>query len=147
MPTPQTASPPALTPPALTPPDLALVIVAVDDLSAATDFWVALTGWETTEDAPVYRELRAPSGVRLGVYARTAFVVNLGCDVADLAAGPVAATEVYLAVDDVVSTQRRALALGARLLREVETKPWGDDVAYVLAPGGLVVALAAPTGS
>ncbi|WP_448629227.1 VOC family protein [Cellulomonas soli] len=122
--------------------DLALVIVAVDDLAAAVRFWTELTGWVLTDDAPVYHEMRSPSGTRLGLYSREAFAENLGVAAAGLAEGALMPAEVYLAAHDVAEAAERAARLGATVLAPAALKPWGDTVAYVLAPGGFVVGFA-----
>ncbi|MGN8245304.1 VOC family protein [Cellulomonas soli] len=122
--------------------DLALIIVAVDDLAAAVRFWTELTGWVLTDDAPVYHEMRSPSGTRLGLYSREAFAENLGVAAAGLADGSLMPAEVYLAAHDVAEAAERAARLGATVLAPAALKPWGDTVAYVLAPGGFVVGFA-----
>lgn len=131
--------------------DLSLVIVAVDELAPAVDFWRDLTGWPAVEDVPgVNAELHTPTGRRFGLYAEQHFVANLGTAAASSAPGDepgtdgLGRTEIYLSVDDAPVEVARAVGLGAELLAEVATKPWGDQVGYLRAPGGLVVAIAQP---
>lgn len=131
--------------------DLSLVIVAVDDLTPAVDFWRALTGWPAVEDVPgVYAELHTPTGRRFGLYAAPHFAANLGATATGNAADDEPAahglgrTEIYLTVDEAPAEVARAVGLGAELLADVAAKPWGDRVGYLRAPGGLVVAIAQP---
>lgn len=63
----------------------------------------------------------------------------------DLAAGEVHPAELCLRVDDVAHELERPVALGSRVLSATAVRPWGETVAYVRAPGGAIVALAATT--
>ncbi len=129
----------------MTAPRLAIVVIAVDDVDAASTFWAALTGLSATERVPgVFAEHGAPDGAGPGVawYRRESYVANLGAEVGDLAAGEVHPAELYLRVDDVAHELERAVALGAAELSPAGARPWGETVAYVRAPGGAVVALA-----
>ena len=130
----------------MTAPRLALVVIAVDDVDAASAFWAALTGLPATEHVPtVFAEHAAAAGAGPAVawYRRESYVANLAAPVADLAAGEVHPAELYLRVDDVAHELGRAVGLGARVLSAAAARPWGEMVAYVRAPGGAVVALAA----
>jgi predicted enzyme related to lactoylglutathione lyase len=126
--------------------ELGLLIVAVDELDPAVSFWRAFTGWAAAEDVPgVYAELRTPSGLRFGLYARQHYVTNLGPEESDLVKEGLQRTEIYVRVDDARGSLSRATALGASLLASVSAKPWGDDVGYLRAPGGFVLAIAQPS--
>lgn len=72
---------------------------------------------------------------------------NLGRDyvAADRSPQPLG-MEVGLLTDDVPAALRRAVDAGATLLKEASTKPWGQTVAYVLAPDGTLVELCTPMG-
>lgn len=120
---------------------LALVILAVEDLARSAAFYRALTSWDASVETPVYVELAAPNGLRLGLYDRQSFGKNLG-RVPEPIAGPVATTELYLDADDLDESIARALEAGARMLDDVRDRPWGDRVAYFADPDGYVVALA-----
>jgi catechol 2,3-dioxygenase-like lactoylglutathione lyase family enzyme len=121
--------------------DLALVILAVDDLARARGFYGAITGWTVQVDTPVYVELVAPNRMRLGLYERHAFGRNVG-RVPEKLVGPVGATELYLYVEDLDGAVQRALAAGASLLDAARERAWGDHVAYVADGDGVVVAFA-----
>lgn len=122
------------------------MIIAVDELVPAVLFWRAFTRWVVAEDVPgVYTELRTPSGLRYGLYAKQHYLANLGSEASGLAPAAIQRTEIYVTVDDVRGSMSRATALGATLLADVSTKPWGDDVGYLLAPGGFVLAVAQPS--
>ncbi|MFE4466762.1 VOC family protein [Oerskovia sp. NPDC056781] len=126
--------------------ELGLVIIAVDELAPAVLFWRAFTRWVVTEDVPgVYTELRTPRGLRYGLYAEQHYLANLGSAVPELAAAGLQRTEIYVTVGDARGSVSRATALGASLLADVSAKPWGDDVGYLRAPGGIVLAVAQPS--
>ena len=57
------------------------------------------------------------------------------------------AFEVCFVTDNVQSTFDRAVAEGAEPVSRPQTKPWGQDVAYVRDPDGNLVELASPAGS
>lgn len=57
---------------------------------------------------------------------------------------PPPAFEVCLVTDDVRAAFRRAVAEGADAVSEPQTKPWGQDVAYVRDRDGNLIELASP---
>jgi len=122
--------------------DLALVILAVEDLSRSVAFYRAVLGWEQPVSTPVYAELASPNGLRLGLYDRRSFGHNIGQVPAPIA-GPVATTEIYLYADDLEAVLARASDAGAKVLSPASERPWGDRVGYIADPDGYVVAVAA----
>jgi uncharacterized glyoxalase superfamily protein PhnB len=54
-------------------------------------------------------------------------------------AEPPAGVEVALVAEDVGGAYRRALEAGATAVAEPKTKPWGQTVAYVRDPDGVLV--------
>jgi catechol 2,3-dioxygenase-like lactoylglutathione lyase family enzyme len=52
--------------------------------------------------------------------------------------------EVCFVTADVAGAYERALAAGAEAVTEPQTKPWGQDVAYVSDPDGNLIELASP---
>jgi lactoylglutathione lyase len=52
--------------------------------------------------------------------------------------------EVCFVTDDVEATYGQAVAAGAEAVVEPQTKPWGQDVAYVRDPDGNLIELASP---
>lgn len=61
-------------------------------------------------------------------------------------AGPPQATELSFVTDDVAAAVQAAVAAGATALSEPVTKPWGQTVAYVRDPDGVLIELGTPTG-
>jgi lactoylglutathione lyase len=53
--------------------------------------------------------------------------------------------EVCLVTDDVEGGFERAVQAGAEPVSAPRTKPWGQDVAYVRDPDGVLIELASPT--
>jgi uncharacterized glyoxalase superfamily protein PhnB len=58
-----------------------------------------------------------------------------------------AGIEVALCTADVPVAWRRALEAGAIAVKAPSTKPWGQTVAYVRDPNGVLVELCTPMGS
>ena len=54
--------------------------------------------------------------------------------------------ELALVTDDVAATLDRAVAAGAVLVKALESKPWGQTVAYVRDPHGFLVEFCTPVG-
>jgi catechol 2,3-dioxygenase-like lactoylglutathione lyase family enzyme len=54
--------------------------------------------------------------------------------------------EIALVTDDVQSAFETAVSAGASPLKEPMQKPWGQFVAYVRCPDGLLVELCSPVG-
>jgi lactoylglutathione lyase len=52
--------------------------------------------------------------------------------------------EVCFVTNDVAATYGRALDAGASAVSEPQTKPWGQQVAYVRDPDGTLIELASP---
>jgi uncharacterized glyoxalase superfamily protein PhnB len=57
-----------------------------------------------------------------------------------------AGIELALVSDDVATAYAVAIAAGAVGVREPEEKPWGQTVAYVRDPDGVLVELCSPMG-
>ena len=123
-------------------PTLALVILAVRDLSAMTRFYGDVLGWKQIVDAPVYAELQDDHGLRLGLYVDTHFANNVGS--VPEAPGGLTRTELYFHSDDLPAALARARAAGARQLGALAARAWGDEAAYFADPEGNVVVLARP---
>lgn len=126
---------------------LGIVILAVEDLGRATAFYRAAFGWPVEVDTPAYMELRLPAGMRLGLYQREAFGRTVGGVPHAPPSGSLATTELYLISGDLERAVERAVAAGARSLRPISRRDWGDDVAYLADPDGNVIAIARPPGS
>jgi lactoylglutathione lyase len=52
--------------------------------------------------------------------------------------------EVCLVTDDVKAAYEKAVGSGVQAVSEPQTKPWGQEVAYVRDPDGVLVELATP---
>ena len=119
-----------------------LLILAVGDLARAKRFYDAAFGWEVAVDLPVFVEYRVGPGVGVGLYTRDGYARNTGAAPAAIPAGAIAATELYLRVDDLGAAARRVEAAGGRLLSPAARRVWGDEAAYFADPDGNVVAVA-----
>ena len=59
---------------------------------------------------------------------------------------PPQASEIGLVTKDVAKAYQTALAAGASALAEPKVKPWGQTVAFLRTPQGLLVELCSPLG-
>lgn len=125
-----------------TPARLSLVILAVQDVARAARFYREAFAWTQQVDAPVYAELEAGGGLRVGLYQREGFARNATQLPLQPPTGALTATELYVFPEDVEAAQARLLALGARRLSALLPRDWGDDAAYFADLDGNVVVVA-----
>lgn len=130
-----------------TPPRLSLVILAVQELTPATRFYVQAFGWSVAVETPVYVELALPDGMRLGLYQRDAFARNTGVPATPRVAGHTTAAELYLTVDDLDAAVARLAEMDAPCRSPLAPRPWGDTAAYYEDPDGNVVVVSRPSVS
>jgi lactoylglutathione lyase len=52
--------------------------------------------------------------------------------------------EVCLVTEEVATAYRHAVEAGAQGVREPDSKPWGQEVAYVRDPDGVLIEIASP---
>jgi predicted enzyme related to lactoylglutathione lyase len=121
-----------------------LTILAVADRVRAAAFYRDAFGWRQLVDAPPYAEFEMPGGMRLGVYERSGFAKNTGELPAQVPAGGLAATELYLHADDLDQAVARLEKAGARPLSPLTRRDWGDEAAYFADPDGNVIVVARP---
>ena len=119
-----------------------LLILAVEDVARAKAFYAAAFGWTVETDVPVYVEMAAPGGLRIGLYERRSFGLNTGRVPMPIPPGELSPAEVYLRVDDLADACGRLQRAGARVLSPAAPRPWGETVAYYADPDGHVLALA-----
>ncbi len=122
---------------------LGIVILAVDHVPTARDFYTSVFGWTVRVDAGVFVQLSLPSGPDVGLYARDGFAKNTGLPTTPVPVGHTSGAELYLFPNEPLQVVvDRALAAGARLLSPPTPRMWGDTVAYLADPSGHVVAVA-----
>jgi uncharacterized glyoxalase superfamily protein PhnB len=85
--------------------------------------------------------MEVPTGLRVGLYARTGFAANTGEAPAGRPKVGTTACELYLRVDDPEAALERLVAAGARLLSRVAPRSWGDEAGYAADLDGNVVAV------
>jgi catechol 2,3-dioxygenase-like lactoylglutathione lyase family enzyme len=123
---------------------VALIILAVRDVSRATRFYREAFGWTQTVDVPVYAEFMLPDNLRLGLYERASFGANTGVTPIEAVEGGLTSTELYLYADDFSLLVEQLENAGARELSSAQERSWGEEVAYFADPDGNVLALARP---
>lgn len=121
-----------------------LTILAVEDLARSSRFYTQAFGWPLVVDAPVYVELAAPGGMRLGLYERNGFGRNTGRLPVRVPSGGLSPTELYFHVDDMAQALDGLRHAGARELSPLSLRDWGDEAAYFADPDGNVVVVARP---
>jgi lactoylglutathione lyase len=123
-------------------------ILYVADVAASLDFYERALGQRRRflHDSGQYAELDT-GDTALAIAAHELAAANLpGVYRPGERPGP-PAFEVCFVTDDVQGAFDRAITEGAEAVTPPQTKPWGQDVAYVRDPDGNLVELASPAGT
>ena len=119
------------------------VVLAVDDVARAEEFYGAAFGWKSHLSWPgTYSELSLPENDWLGLYRRDGFAAEAGAKPVEVEPGRQTGTELYVLVDDLDAAIERLRAAGAKTLSRRAPREWGDEAAYFADPDGNVVAVA-----
>jgi lactoylglutathione lyase len=121
-------------------------ILYVRDVSASLDFYERAFGQRRRflHDSGEYAELDT-GGTALAFAAVELAASNLPAELRPQAPrDSPPAFEVCFVTDDVGRAFGRAVREGAEPVSPPETKPWGQDVAYVRDPDGTLVEIASP---
>jgi catechol 2,3-dioxygenase-like lactoylglutathione lyase family enzyme len=117
------------------------VVLAVEDVDRAYDFYRGAFGWESHLQWPgEYVELELPDNDWLGLYRRDGYAETAGATPVELN-GNVSTAYLYVRVDDVREAEKRLRAAGAKSLSPRSERGWGDEAAYFADPDGNVVAV------
>jgi lactoylglutathione lyase len=121
-------------------------ILYVRDVSASLDFYERAFGQRRrfVHESGQYAELET-GGTALAFAALELAASNLPGQFRPVPVGKSApAFEVCFVSDDVEGAFERAVREGAEPVTKPQTKPWGQDVAYVRDPDGTLVEIASP---
>lgn len=118
-------------------------IAYVPDPAAAVEFYEAAFGLERRflSEEGDYGEL-VTDGVTLAFASHDLGAGNIQGGFQALDTERPAAIEIGFVTEDVAEAMEQAVAAGAVLLTEPRVKPWGQTVAWVRDPFGLVVEIA-----
>ena len=123
-------------------------IVYVRDVEASVRFYERAFGVGLRFTAPggEYAELET-GDTALGLASNKLAASNFAPPIRENDPGlPPAAFEIGFEVEDVAAAYAHAVEAGATPLAEPVEKPWGQTVAYVRDPDGILVELGSPTG-
>ena len=121
-------------------------ILYVRDVPASLDFYERAFGQRRRflHESRQYAELDT-GGTALAFAALDLAASNLPASFRpEAAGGSPPAFEVCFVSDDVAGAFELAVREGAELVTAPQTKPWGQDVAYVRDPDGTLVEIASP---
>ncbi len=126
---------------------LGYVLAYVPDVPRALAFWEQAFGLERRflHVSNAYAELET-GATALGFVSEPVAEANGGVFRANRASELPAGIEVALCVPDVGAAFARAVGAGATPVKAPTTKPWGQTVAYVRDPDGLLVELCTRMG-
>ncbi len=126
---------------------LGYVIIYVPDVAAAVTFYERAFGLERSFADPsgVYAEME--TGDTALAFVAEAFAAENGISFRAHHPGePPAGMEIALVATDIDAALVRAEAAGARVVQAVVAKPWGQKIAYVRDPAGVLIELCTPAG-
>lgn len=120
------------------------VILAVNDLGRALDFYESAFGWPRNDriDFANYVEFVPPDGGTVGLYERNGFATEVGAEPVDISDGQVAPAYVYVRVGDVRAAVAKLEQAGGRPLSPLSRRAWGEEAAWFADPDGNVIAVA-----
>lgn len=121
-------------------------IIYVDDVRASLDFYRRAFGFETgfMDESGDYGELK--TGDTKLSFSSTALMKRLGKSPA--AADPKRPVfEVAFETSDVDAALKRAMDAGATLVMPTAKQHWGQTIAYVSDPNGILVEICTPVPS
>jgi len=124
---------------------LGYVLIYVPDVARAVAFWERAFGLAVrfAHDSGTYTELET-GATALGFVAESTAAANGGAFQPTRAAAPPPGIEIALCTADVGAAWQRALDAGAVAVKAPTVKPWGQTVAYVRDPDGVLVELCTP---
>lgn len=126
---------------------LGYIIIYVPDVKAAITFYEKAFGLTVgfADETGDFAQMN--TGATSLAFAKEGMVRDLGVGFTPLRPDVAApGIEIALTTVDVSAALAAALAAGAMLVKEAEEKPWGQTVAYVRDPFGLLVELCTPMG-
>jgi lactoylglutathione lyase len=135
------------TAPDTTAPTLGYVLLYVPDGARAVAFWQKAFGLALrfAHESGTYSELET-GATALGFVDEKTARENGGAFRPNRPDGEPAGIEVALCTKDVAALFARATGAGATAVKGPTTKPWGQTVAYVRDPDGVLVELCTPMG-
>jgi len=119
---------------------LGYVILIVDDLDRALDFYTEVLGLRLGHRSGDYAQMDTGT-TRLGFYTRDAMSRTLGMSI-KLPENEAPAFEIGFKVADVDDAYKELVANGASPVTSPITRPWGQRTAYVRDPDGHLIELA-----
>ena len=128
--------------------NFAYAIVYVADVPAALDFYSRAFGFATRflHESNGYGELET-GGTALAFASHEVAGGNLPGGYEPLSDMPrPAGIEIGITTDDVPAAMENAVRNGAALVAAAKEKPWGQTVAYVRCPFGVLIEICTPMG-
>ena len=123
---------------------LGYVIIYVDDAVQATEFYKKAFGLKVKfiHESNMYAEME--SGQTTLAFAKNEILkMNTGIEAKK---GIKNCFEIAFSTDDVSRAFEKAVSNGAKSIKEPETKPWGQVVAYVQDSFGTIIEICTPMG-
>jgi catechol 2,3-dioxygenase-like lactoylglutathione lyase family enzyme len=119
----------------------------VADASDALEFYEGALGVDFEHDADGYRYTEALKGVRhMGLWPLSAAAESCFGTTSWPSQVPVPQASLELEVPDVPAAAKELEEKGLTLIHAARTEPWGQEVARLLSPDGLLIGLSSMPG-
>ena len=125
----------------------ASAVVYTDDVARAVEFYVYVTGLESTFYDRELGFVLLGTDQSIAIASHAAGTLMLADGYETVKSSQVRGAELAFWADDVDAAFQRALDSGALSLTPPRTLPWGQTVAYVQAPEGTIVGFLTPVGT
>lgn len=123
--------------------NFAYTIVYVDNVDETLSFYENAFGFKRKflHESGDYGEL--DSGATTLAFAQRTMIADEGL-IAHDAKTSKSSFELDFTTDDVAAAVEHAIKAGAKLVKEIEVKPWGQTVAYVSDNSGFLIEICTP---
>ncbi len=118
-----------------------VTILATRDLKRSVAFYTTAFDWSIRTQNKTYVEFDLPGGRGIALCTTEGFRQEVGAWPQEVEDG-ISNVQVYLRCDDLPRTIAKLHTAGARPLSKVNSRSWGEEVAYFADPDGHVIAVA-----
>ncbi len=119
------------------------VILYVKNQQISREFYTKVLGMEPTLNVPGMTEFTIAENLKLGLMPEDSIAGILTPKAPHPATGSgIPRCELYVYTDDIEKKYKKAVEAGAKEIRPIELRNWGDRAGYLADPDGHIIAFA-----